>query len=272
MTLNHRIWQAVKSRTAPPRGRKSGPLSRSLSSLSPHDAPRETEKPVSLSQHARAARPNPTDGWLMRLALVLGLLLPASALAHPHAWIDLRVGLVFDDAGGLVSMQQSWRIDPTYSHMLLEDLTRDLDGATGIDSALEHAAERILENLAAYAYFTELQRADEHLDVPQARDPRLTLEDRRLHLRFELPLNELDIQAGDAFSYRVFDPEYWIEILHDAADIVFVENRPGCEVVINEARPDPQLIRYAATLERQDRSPVNDLGRHFAEVATLECD
>lgn len=210
--------------------------------------------------------------WLMRLTLVLGLLLPAGALAHPHAWIDLRMGLVFDDAGNLASMEQSWRIDPTYSHMLLEDLTRDLDGATGIDAALEHAAERMLGNLAAYDYFTELNLGDERLDVPQARNARLTLEDRRLHLRFELPLDGHDITAGDAFTYRVFDPEYWIEIRHDPDDIVFVENRPGCEVAVTEPRPDPQLIRYAATLERSDRSPVNDLGRHFAETGTLECD
>ncbi|WP_029681025.1 DUF1007 family protein [Thioalkalivibrio sp. AKL19] len=207
--------------------------------------------------------------WLL---LVLGLSLPAAALAHPHAWIDLRVGLVFNDAGELVRMDQSWRIDPTYSHMLLEDLTGQLDGDIDIDRALEHAAERMRENLAGHDYFTELSLDDRDLDVPPAENARLTLEERRLHLRFEIPLADHDITAGDAFTYRVYDPEYWIEILHDPDDIVFVENRPGCEVAITEPRPDPQLIRYAATLERQDRSPVDHLGRHFAETATLECD
>ncbi|WP_018872089.1 DUF1007 family protein [Thioalkalivibrio sp. ALJ16] len=210
--------------------------------------------------------------WIARLSLLVGLLLPASLLAHPHAWIDLRVGLVFNDHGQLLRMDQSWRIDPTYSHMLLEDLTRELDGDIDIDTALEHAAERMLDNLAAYDYFTELGLDADKLDVPRARNARLTLEDRRLHLRFELPLEGLDITAGAPFTYRVFDPEYWIEILHDPDDIVFVENQPGCAVEVAAARPDPQLIRYAATLERQDRSPVSDLGRHFAETASLECD
>ncbi|WP_038053929.1 DUF1007 family protein [Thioalkalivibrio sp. ALJ1] len=209
---------------------------------------------------------------LMRLLLLAGLLIPAGALAHPHAWIDLRVGLIFSDDGELERMEQAWLIDPTYSHMLLEDLTHELDGGTGIDAALEHAAERMLENLAAYDYFTELRGDGQQLEVPQARNARLTLEDQRLHLRFELPLDELGIAAGDPFNYRVFDPEYWIEILHDPDDIVFVENQTGCKVAITEARPDPQLIRYAATLERQDRSPVDNLGRHFAETAKLECD
>ncbi|MFO7954911.1 DUF1007 family protein [Thioalkalivibrio sp.] len=206
------------------------------------------------------------------LVLVLGLFLPAAALAHPHAWIDLRVGLVFNDAGELIRMNQSWRIDPTYSHMLLEDLTGQLDGDTDIDRALEHAAERMRENLAGHDYFTELSLGDRDLDVPPAENARLTLEERRLHLRFEIPLADHDIMAGDAFTYRVYDPEYWIEILHDPDDIIFVENRPGCEVTITQPRPDPQLTRYAATLERQDRSPVDQLGRHFAETATLECD
>ncbi|WP_019625435.1 DUF1007 family protein [Thioalkalivibrio sp. ALJT] len=207
-----------------------------------------------------------------RLALLAGLLLPATLIAHPHAWIDLRVGLVFDGQGQLLHMDQSWRIDPTYSHMLLEDLTHELDHTISIETALEHAAERMLDNLAAHDYFTEIGLDADDLDVPHARNARLTLEDRRLHLRFELPLEGLDIRAGDPLTYRVFDPEYWIEILHDPDDIVFVENAPGCMVEITPPSPDPQLIRYAATLDRQDRSPIANLGRHFAETATLECD
>lgn len=206
-------------------------------------------------------------------ALLLAIvLLPAGLGAHPHAWIDLRVSLIFDDTGQLVRMQQAWRIDPTYSHMLLEDLTQDLEGDTGIDAALAHAGERILRNLAAYDYFTELRHHGEAIVVPDSLDPHLTLEQRRLHLRFDLPLDGLDVQAGDDFTYRVFDPEYWIEVLHDPDDIVYVENRPGCSVRVTAPRPDPQLIRYAATLERQERSPADNLGRHFAEAATLECD
>jgi len=212
---------------------------------------------------------------LRRLAravtLGLGLLLPGLLAAHPHAWIDLRVGLVFDDDGQLAGMRQAWLIDPTYSHMLLEDLTHDLGGDTGIDEALERAAERMLENLAAWDYFTELEIDGREVDVPGARDARLALENRRLHLQFKLPLADHDIRPDDAFAYRVYDPSYWIEILHDPDDVIHVENRPDCRVRIDKPRPDPQLIRYAATLERQDRSPVDDLGRHFAETATLEC-
>lgn len=206
------------------------------------------------------------------LLLGLALLLTGPALTHPHAWIDLRVGLVFDDEGRLERMQQAWLIDPTYSHMLLEEMTRDLDGDVGIDEALDRVAERMLENLSAYDYFTELQHDDAEIAVPQAENARLSLEDRRLYLRFDLPLAEHGIEDANGFTYRVFDPTYWIEVLHDADDVVHIENRQGCAVRIEEARPDPQLMRYAATLERQDRSPVDNLGRHFAETATLQCE
>ncbi|WP_018862458.1 MULTISPECIES: DUF1007 family protein [unclassified Thioalkalivibrio] len=208
---------------------------------------------------------------IRRLLLGLALLIPGLALAHPHAWIDLRVGLVFDDNGQLERMQQAWLIDPTYSHMLLEEMTRDLEGDIGIDEALDRVAERMLENLAAYDYFTELRHDDAELSVPRAENARLSLEDRRLYLRFDLPLAEHELDDANGFTYRVFDPTYWIEVLHDADDVVHIENRQGCEVRIEEARPDPQLMRYAATLERQDRSPVDNLGRYFAETATLQC-
>ena len=209
---------------------------------------------------------------LSRLLLLFGLLLPGALSAHPHAWIDLRIGLIVNDRGELVRMEQSWGIDPTYSHMLLEELTQDLGGDIAIDAALEHAAERMLANLAAYDYFTELEVDNRPLATPQARNGHLDLEGRRLQLRFELSFTGQGIQAGDGFVYRIYDPDYWIEILHDANDVVFVENRRGCEVRISDPRPDAQMVVYAASLERQDRSPVEDLGRHFAETASLECD
>ena len=209
---------------------------------------------------------------LGRLLLLFGLLLPGALSAHPHAWIDLRIGLIVNDRGELVRMEQSWGIDPTYSHMLLEELTQDLGGDIAIDAALEHAAERMLANLAAYDYFTELEVDNRPLATPQARNGYLDLDGRRLQLRFELSFKGQGIQAGDGFVYRVYDPEYWIEILHDPDDVVFVENRRGCEVRISDPRPDAQMVVYAASLKRQDRSPVEDLGRHFAETASLECD
>ncbi|WP_018936191.1 DUF1007 family protein [Thioalkalivibrio sp. ALJ24] len=203
------------------------------------------------------------------LAVAAGL--PAMAAAHPHAWIDLRVTLDFDADGRLASMHQLWVIDPTYSHMLLEDMTRDMDGDAGIDSVLEKVGPRMLDNLAEYDHFTELEVAGETRETPPAQAPDLQLRDRRLHLGFELPLDELDVDTDTEFSYRVYDPTYWIEVRHDPDDVIQVNNG-GCRVDLREARPDPQLVRYAATLERDSRSPVEDLGRHFAEIASLECD
>ncbi|WP_019569848.1 DUF1007 family protein [Thioalkalivibrio sp. ALE11] len=210
----------------------------------------------------------------LALALLIAVAagLPAMATAHPHAWIDLRVTLDFDSDGRLASMHQLWVIDPTYSHMLLEEMTRDMDGDAGIDSVLETVGPRMLDNLAEYDHFTELEAGGETLDTPPAESPELRLEDRRLHLGFEIPLDRHDIGAEEDFTYRVYDPTYWIEIRHDPGDVIQVNRGDGCRVELEEPRPDPQLVRYAATLERESRSPIEDLGRHFAEIARLECE
>lgn len=216
----------------------------------------------------------PERALRLALALLIAMAagLPAIASAHPHAWIDLRVTLDFDDDGQLASMHQLWVIDPTYSHMLLEEMTRDMDGDAGIDAVLDRVGPRMLDNLAEYNHFTELEAGGETLDTPPAESPELRLQDRRLHLGFEIPLDRYDIDMAEDFNYRVYDPTYWIEIRHDPGDVIQVNHGDGCRVQLEEPRPDPQLVRYASTLERESRSPIEDLGRHFAEIARLECE
>lgn len=257
-------WLLAAYSIPPASYRLATPRSAAMSPADDRDTPSKTET----SRPTRSRLPE----CLGRLLLLFGLVLPGALSAHPHAWIDLRVDLIVNDRGELVRMEQSWNIDPTYSHVLLEELTRDLGGDIAIDAALEHAAERMLANLAAYDYFTVIEVDNRSLATPQARNGHLDLEGRRLQLRFELSFEGQGIQAGDGFRYRVYDPEYWIEILHDPDDVVFVENRRGCEVRISDPRPDAQMVIYAASLDRQDRSPGEDLGRHFAETASLECD
>jgi hypothetical protein len=97
------------------------------------------------------------------------LLFAGTATAHPHAWIDLRVSLLFDDQGQLHALRQEWAFDPTYSHLLLEDMDASEPGLD-MDTALQKMAVRMLENLHEYDYFTEIRRNEQQLDTTEALD------------------------------------------------------------------------------------------------------
>ena len=222
-----------------------------------------------LQRHLLAALP-----WLLLLASL-------HAQAHPHAWIDLRVSLewVAEQSQGpptRLVMHQEWWLDPTYSLLILEDFEREQPGLD-LEQALDQLGQDLLERLAHYAYFTELRANEQPLPIPQAQAPELTLEQRRLRLRFSLPVAWPENQQPDhtRVDYRVYDPSYWIEVLHDPYDVIHVVTPPtlglNCAASIAPPRPDPALVMYAATLLRDQRAPIDDLGRPFAEVVTLTC-
>ena len=210
-----------------------------------------------------------TSLWGGLLGAIL-LLFAGTATAHPHAWIDLRVSLLFDDDGQLHTLRQEWAFDPTYSHLLLEDMDTTEPGLD-MDTALRKMAVRMLENLREYDYFTEIRRYGRQMDTAEARDGELLWRQRRLHLRFELPVEPVRPDSKQPLQYRVYDPSYWIEILHDPGDVIHIEGGRGCEARLERARPEGWLVAYAATLNRDQRAPIKGLGRSFAEEVSIQC-
>jgi ABC-type uncharacterized transport system substrate-binding protein len=208
---------------------------------------------------------------MIRALLITALLLIGGQLAaHPHAWIDLRVSVLFSDDGGVEALRQEWAFDPTYSHLLLEDMAADQPDLD-LEAALQVMAERMLGNLGAHRYFTEITMGDRLVEPLAARAGALTLRQRRLHLQFELPVAGTRPVPARTLTYRVYDPTYWIEILHDPGDVVHLAGGEGCNAQIHPPQPEAWMVAYAATLNRNQRAPIEDLGRPFAEVVSIEC-
>lgn len=206
-----------------------------------------------------------------RWFLFLFALTSASAVpAHPHAWIDLRVTLAFDASQALPTMRQEWAFDPSYSQLLLEEIDHRQPGLT-LQEALQIVGGRLLGNLRGHDYFTEFLVGSDRLEIPDATAADLVWEGERLILRFELPLADVLPGAEPVFSYRVYDPSYWIEVLHDPNDVIHLKGGEHCEHRLQAPRPDPSLVAYAATLNRNQRAPIEYLGARFAETVLIQC-
>ena len=195
---------------------------------------------------------------------------PGAGTAHPHAWIDLRVSLAFDASQTLPTMRQEWAFDPSYSHLLLEEIDHRKPGLS-LEDALQMVAARLMENLRGYDYFTEFLAGADRLEIPDAAAAELVWEGQRLILRFELPLADVRPNAEPVFSYRVYDPSYWIEVLHDPNDVIHLKGGEHCEHRLQAPRPDPTLVAYAATLDRNQRATIENLGARFAETVLIQC-
>ncbi|WP_028485044.1 DUF1007 family protein [Thioalkalivibrio sp. ALE17] len=209
------------------------------------------------------------------ILILMALLLPAAAQAHPHAWIDLRVSFERDATGQITHMLHHWRFDPTYGQYLYDDAQEHQPGDTP-EARLQGLAREILDNLDEYRWYSHLQVADDAIGIAAAAEPRMAMEDGLLHFRFRLELETPVDPAVAPLEYKVYDPTYFIEILHQEPHGTRIVDASGlvdatCQVRLERPRPDPAMVARAMALD-YGASVDYDLGRYFAERVTLRCD
>lgn len=217
--------------------------------------------------------------WLARglILWVSGMLasaLPSAALAHPHGWIDLSVEVITDADGNATALHQTWRMDPFYSLVVLEELSQG-EGAS-LDEGLDQLGHEIRDNLAAQHYFTEVRLNGERQALGEVTNYTALARNGRLHFMFRLPLAEPQPLEENELRYQIFDPTYYLEVVHEAEDnsirddALTLRDERDCTLSVERADPDPELIMRAAMLDRDEQGEPG-LGRHFAETGVVVC-
>ena len=200
--------------------------------------------------------------------LVASLALPGAALAHPHGWIDVQTRLLFDDGGRITGIEQAWLFDQLYSAFILEEFAAE---GQSVDDGLAELAQADIAALAEYDYFTRLKQDGEAVALGRVERFANGLAADRIWLRFELPLAApLDVDAAEV-RYAIYDPTYFIEILHAGAPAVYLEGRAGCTFELIPPDPPSEMVWLAAALDR-GQSGGDGLGVHFAEWVVVTCD
>ncbi len=223
--------------------------------------------------HTRRACPKRrcAGGLLLTTLLWLGLGTPPAG-AHPHAWIDLDILLEANPQDEVIAIVQTWILDPTYSRYLHDDAMQQFTGSTP-EERLAELGREIVDNLAEYHWYTEVYADERRIGAePDGAPPEVTLEDRQLHLRFRLVLTEAVPVQSQTLRYAIYDPTYFVEVLHaPQAPPRLTLNQGLCRVDIRKPRPDPTIVAKALALDFNQTGSA-DLGRHFAEQITVHCD
>jgi len=203
------------------------------------------------------------------VAAIAFLTLSGTATAHPHAWIDLRSTVVLNGQGEVAAIQVEWTFDEFYSTFVLEDIVR---AGEDTESALEKVNQENLQGLKAFNYFTDIRADGETVGLSDATDSTLKVYRDRLRMVFTIPLETPVNPRSALFEYAVYDPSYYIEILHFDKNAITVAD-PGngtCSAALEEPSPDAEAISLAASLDQTELGPDN-LGQLFAEVVTVKC-
>lgn len=209
------------------------------------------------------------------LSLFLFLLLVAAPAkqpeAHPHGWIDLRSVMIFDDEGRVEAIRVHWLFDEYYTVFATEDMDADGDGNPDQDQ-IEALAENNITNLKDYDYFVYMKADGEQPAYGEVTHYETYMVGIQLAMVFTVPLAEpVDPKAVD-FEYAVYDPTYWIEVLHVPGNPILIEGGApedcGYDLVL--PNPDFETVSLAQALDRDETAGAT-LGQHFAERVVLTC-
>ena len=206
------------------------------------------------------------------LAVALAALLaPTAASAHPHVFIDIRVEVRFDDAGNIEAFEQTWLFDEMFSVFIADDMDGDGDGLPD-EGELDRYMVDIMRELRDYDYYTEVEKDGADTALELTGEMTAKYDGANLEISFEVSPATPLAATGGVVRYRVYDPTYYIDILHAEADdaIVLAGAPAGCAHKVIEPNPDPAAVDLAASLD-QTMSAGDTLGAFFAEQVVIDC-
>lgn len=209
------------------------------------------------------------------LAFALALL-PLTGVAHPHGWVDVSVKVMTNAQGHAVALQQRWRLDPFYSQLVMEELGA-AQGDEPMAARLDQLGVEIRRTLAPKHYFTHVTQAGQPIELGEVDDFTTLARGGRVELMFRLPLSTPLRLEEAPMRYRIYDPTYYLEVVHEAdretprPDALTVA-KDDCSTRIIAADPDPAKVAEAASLDRGEQAREEGLGRFFAETGEIRCD
>ncbi|MEE2933411.1 MAG: DUF1007 family protein [Pseudomonadota bacterium] len=202
--------------------------------------------------------------------------IPSNGQAHPHVWIDMKTKVLFNKDGYIQALEIYWLFDPIYSAFLT--LTVENIQKKGAKNAHSKFTEGMLNRLKKHNYFTEVtvdgKRIKPSHNRPGTSGTLKTGKNKdrfwsKMTLNFSQPIDP----KNQKFVYSVYDPTYYIEILHaekqPAFELVGIKG-DSCVGNLIRANPDEEIRTFAASLDKT-QSGGNKLGKLFAEKIVLQC-
>jgi ABC-type uncharacterized transport system substrate-binding protein len=200
----------------------------------------------------------------------------AEASAHPHMWIDMHSYVVFDQRGLITGIDLEWTFDDGYAQMALDGLDTDGDGVYS-QAELAGLTQENIKSLKDYSYFTVPRVNGDVVPVGDVTEYGQIYSNGKLTLHFEVPLAKPVDPRKEEFLYKVYDPEFFIDIEYAGTDSIgTVGQAPtGCRLKLIEVSADQQTLQIKQMLSTKGKEwkpPANeDFGGMFAQPTLVVC-
>lgn len=207
---------------------------------------------------------------------ILCVLSASGADAHPHAWIEMRSDVVFDEAGRITALNLDWTFDSEYTAMAIEGLDTNGDGYYSAGE-LEPLAKENIEALKDYDFFVNARAGERKLAFGEVTEYGQIHNDGILKMHFTLPFAEpVDPRAAE-FMYQVYDPTFYIAMDYpDREAVAVIGPMPrGCDIDLKPTPSDAQTDATRRMLADKDQTWIppegSDFGSLFAQPVVVAC-
>jgi ABC-type uncharacterized transport system substrate-binding protein len=208
------------------------------------------------------------------LVALFALLIPlATALAHPHVFVDAKAELVFDTQGRLTGIRHVWTFDPAFSAFAVQGLDKNHDGKLSADE-LAPLAKTNVTSLNRYSFFTILTIDGKKMPLKFPDVYFLRWQGNHLTLFYQLPLKQPAAVQQKA-TLEVYDPEYFVAFTFDKDPVTLFQAPPGCHAEYHPPKPiDAHIMAELAAIpiDQHDLPPaLRDAAVGLANIITTEC-
>ena len=166
----------------------------------------------------------PKAGFFAACLLLVWSLVSASpyssAQAHPHSFIDLSSKVIFNDAGQITAVRVNWLFDVFYSTFVIADINQANEV---MEEALDQLTKESLIALKDYSYFSEILVDGKRVELADPSDGSMSVTGDQLQMAFTVNLANPVDPVSMTFEYAVYDPTYYIEILHISDEVISLE-------------------------------------------------
>jgi polyphosphate kinase len=208
------------------------------------------------------------------LPLIAALVVPVTATAHPHVFVQAQVTVVFDEAGDM-GIKLDWYYDDLFSLLVTTDLGIDMDG----DLVLTAEEQALLDSQIAawppeHAGDLEVAQGGAVLALGEKQDHRMTYVEGLFVETHTRPVPAVP-DADSAIQIRVYDPSFYTA--YDLRHPVLIEGRDDCSAEVIPADVDAAYAMAESLLDGQAPGDVGPdeyfpaIGDAFADTIVVTC-
>lgn len=184
--------------------------------------------------------------------------------------------VMFDASGLVEGIAHAWLFDDAYAQVALDGLDKNGDGQYSAEELRELTVQN-MKSLKDYDYFTSPRVDGKPVSIGEVRNAAQVYTDNRLALLFKVPLAQKVDPRRAQFSYKVYDPEYFIDFSYpdekSAGALGDIPN--GCSINLIAASSDEQTEQIKKLLAEKGRGwkppPDEDFGGMFAQPVLVVC-